>query len=129
MSNSYITVQKLVKERFDELSSNSNQAFKTTVFGNETDSNGNVQLVVMPAFNFLKAEYTIINADGVPVLFGDLNSIISIDGEDFLTRITEDMIPFHGNGFRHQFVVYNQAGERFTPVFNRDLRIKKVSKF
>lgn len=83
--------------------------------------------VSVPASVFSDAEYVIATNSGKVKLRLTLGNGISVDGNNFKIIIDDGAI---GKNFRgamtHQFVVYNQAGDKLPPVFQNKLRISPV---
>ena len=101
----------------DVLSQHSDNEFRTAV--------RDVEGVLTPASDYTDAEYIIAHKNGEVFLRAKLGDGISVDGDDFVTKIDDGLITFEGK-FIHQFVVHDIEGNKLPPVFVRPVVIKST---
>lgn len=76
---------------------------------------------------FPQAEYTLSTRAGEVIARLTLGNGISVEDDDFVVHIQDDVITSELRGvLNHQFVVYNVAGDRLPPVFIDRVRIVEV---
>lgn len=80
-----------------------------------------------PSASFPVAEYIIANRRGDILVYLTLGNGIAISGDDFVTTIDNALLTFSG-AYEHQFVVYDQLGNRLPPVFKRQVKISPTFK-
>lgn len=103
----------------DTLYQNSDNIFQTQV----TDENTNE---VLAAGLFNAAEY-ILHKKGIVIVHKTLGHGITLVGDEFVTHIDDgDITPKAGEGYQHQFVVWDNAGNKRPPIFNKPVTIIKV---
>lgn len=101
----------------DILYQHSDNIFRSAV----RDKNGDI---VLPS-DFSDAEYILGDATSGAKITLTLGSGITVDGNDFVIHVDDAMIDFNGT-YEHQFVVYDQAGNKLPPVFKRKVKITSV---
>lgn len=73
------------------------------------------------------AEYIIATKRGELMVCKTLGNGITKDGNDLVTRLDNTDVYFSGKGkFEHQFVIYDNQGNKLEPVFKRALTITPV---
>ena len=104
----------------DELYRNSDNIFPTLVTDEETGDE-------LPANVFTAAEY-ILHRKGTVLVHKTLGDGITVQGDEFVTHIDDGEITAKAReGYKHQFVVWDQTGHKRPPVFNNDVIIIDVS--
>lgn len=71
---------------------------------------------VIPAGQFTAAEYTMKSMNGDVLIQKTLGDGINVEGDDFVTHLDDAEMTFAGS-VKHQFIVFDQAGNRLPPVF------------
>lgn len=83
--------------------------------------------VVQAPSGFTACVYSIYSASGSLLLSKDLDTGITIDGDDFVVKLDDaEMTMAAGKDYIHQMVVYNSTGDKLPPVFQRTIEIKQV---
>lgn len=81
---------------------------------------------VLDANQFFDAEYIIARRSKV-IVRKTLNDGIAVVNGVFITKVDDDEITVkEGDGYTHQFVVFDDQGNKRPPVFNRPVSIVKV---
>ncbi len=83
----------------------------------------------IPASSFSDAEYALFDYKHDVKVSVKLDHGISVSGETFEIRLEDDIMtdPFLGPHY-HQFVVWNQSGDKLPPVFSRPVKVNVVVK-
>lgn len=83
----------------------------------------------IPASSFSDAEYTLFDYKREVKVAVKLGHGISISGGNFEVRLEDSIMTdqFLGAHY-HQFVVWNQSGDKLPPVFSRPVKVNVVVK-
>ncbi|WP_102794306.1 hypothetical protein [Bowmanella denitrificans] len=83
--------------------------------------------VLVPAYQFSHAEFVMTDMAGNVLITKQLGDGITVVGDEFVTHLDDAEMTMQGP-VRHQFVVYDAAGNRLPPVFMGKEKVNPTSR-